>query len=81
MRSINALSVIAALASAAFAAAPVTAQQPTTPTPAAQGGPVGLDRIVAVVGDQPITRIDLRERVLGRIQRKEVPEASSRSST
>ena len=33
------------------------AQQPTTPvTPAAQTGPVALDGIVAVVGDQPITR-------------------------
>jgi peptidyl-prolyl cis-trans isomerase SurA len=54
------------------------AQQPTTPvTPAAQTGPIALDGIVAVVGDQPITRIDLRERVLGKIQRKEVAEPAT----
>ncbi len=47
------------------------AQQPAaTPAP---GAPIQLDAIVAVVGDQPITRYDLREKVLGKIQRKEVP--------
>src|SRR5262245_52376646 len=66
------------LALAAFAPAAVIGQQPTTPvTPAAQTGPVSLDGIVAVVGDQPITRIDLRERVLGKIQRKEVAEPAN----
>jgi parvulin-like peptidyl-prolyl isomerase len=59
---------------------PGRAQQPTTPATTASTGPVGLDRIVAVVGDQPITRIDLRERVLGKIQRKEVPEPANDSA-
>src|SRR5689334_16442105 len=56
------------LALAAFAPGGAIGQLPTTPPPpaqAAQTGPVSLDAIVAVVGDQPITRIDLRERVLG----------------
>jgi len=57
------------------------AQLPTPPTPpltqASQTGPVSLDGIVAVVGDQPITRIDLRERVLGKIQRKEIAEPTT----
>jgi peptidyl-prolyl cis-trans isomerase SurA len=69
------------LALAALSAAPSFAQLPTTPVapvmPAAQTGPVSLDGIVAVVGDQPITRIDLRERVLGKIQRKEIPEPAT----
>jgi peptidyl-prolyl cis-trans isomerase SurA len=56
---------------------------PTTPLPAQppQTGPVSLDGIVAVVGDQPITRIDLRERVLGKIQRKEVAEPTNEKET
>ncbi|HWJ15305.1 MAG TPA: peptidylprolyl isomerase [Gemmatimonadaceae bacterium] len=71
-----------ALAFAAIASGRSVAQLPTPPvtppvTPAAQTGPVALDGIVAVVGDQPITRIDLRERVLGKIQRKEVAEPAS----
>lgn len=54
------------------------AQTPTPPaTQAVQTGPIALDAIVAVVGDQPITRIDLRERVLGKIQRKEVAEPAN----
>jgi len=68
------------LALAAFAPGGAIGQLPTTPPPpaqAAQTGPVSLDAIVAVVGDQPITRIDLRERVLGKIQRKEVAEPAS----
>jgi peptidyl-prolyl cis-trans isomerase SurA len=66
------------LALAVVSSARVVAQQPTPPaTQAAQTGPVSLDGIVAVVGDQPITRIDLRERVLGKIQRKEVAEPAN----
>ena len=48
-----------------FAAGILAAQQPTVPAPS---GPTLLDAIVAVVGDQPITRFDLQERVLGKIQ-------------
>jgi peptidyl-prolyl cis-trans isomerase SurA len=52
---------------ALFAAASLGAQ--AVPTP-----PLPLDAIVAVVGDQPITRYELREAVLARIQRGEVKE-------
>ena len=52
---------------ALFAAASLRAQ--AVPTP-----PISLDAIVAVVGDQPITRYDLRETVLAKIQRGEVKE-------
>ena len=45
------------------AALPLGAQQPA---PAGQSVP--LDRIIAVVGDQPITRFDLQERILQRQQ-------------
>jgi peptidyl-prolyl cis-trans isomerase SurA len=37
--------------------------------PAAVTSPVPLDAIVAIVGDQPITRYDLREKVYEKIQR------------
>jgi peptidyl-prolyl cis-trans isomerase SurA len=60
------------------AAGALAAQQPTTPP--APGGPTSLDAIVAVVGDQPITRFDLQERVLGKIQRKEVPQPANDSA-
>lgn len=80
MRSKPALSALTLFASAALVPGMLLAQQPTTPPTAAQTGPVALDRIVAVVGDQPITRIDLRERVLGRIQRKEVPQPTTDSA-
>jgi peptidyl-prolyl cis-trans isomerase SurA len=60
-----------------FAAGMLAAQQPTVPAPS---GPTPLDAIVAVVGDQPITRFDLQERVLGKIQRKEVPQPASDSA-
>jgi peptidyl-prolyl cis-trans isomerase SurA len=70
--------ILVPLALAVASGARLVAQQPTTPaTQAAQTGPVSLDGIVAVVGDQPITRIDLRERVLGKIQRKEVAEPAN----
>jgi peptidyl-prolyl cis-trans isomerase SurA len=70
---------------ALLAAATLGAQRPTQPLPAApqfnaQTGPVLLDGIVAVVGDQPITRLDLRERVLAKIQRQEVPEPTGDSA-
>jgi peptidyl-prolyl cis-trans isomerase SurA len=58
------------------AASTLAAQVPTAPS-----GPAALDAIVAVVGDQPITRFDLQERVLGKIQRKEVPEPKSDSAS
>jgi len=45
------------------------AQQPAAPT-----GPIPLDGIVAIVGDQPITRFDLREAFLAKIQRGEAKE-------
>ncbi len=63
----------------AFGATAAAAQLPTAPaTP--KSGTVLLDGIVAVVGDQPITRLDLQERVLGKIQRKEVPEPTTDSA-
>jgi len=58
------------------AASTLAAQQPAGPT-----RPAALDAIVAVVGDQPITRFDLQERVLGKIQRKEVKEPASDSAS
>jgi peptidyl-prolyl cis-trans isomerase SurA len=51
----------------ALAAAALHAQQPAQP--AAVTTPVPLDAIVAIVGDQPITRYDLREKVYAKIQR------------
>ena len=64
------------LASVALvAASSLPAQQPTAPT-----APVPLDAIVAVVGDQPITRFDLREAVLAKIQRGEVKEPTDSAS-
>src|ERR1043166_6178481 len=52
----------------------LAAQQPTPPaTPGAQPtSSVPLESIVAVVGDQLITRFDLEERILQKIQRGEV---------
>jgi len=58
------------------AAGTLSAQQPAAPS-----SPAALDAIVAVVGDQPITRFDLQERVLGKIQRKEVKEPTSDSAS
>ena len=72
---------LVALASIALLAAASGAQQPTPPvTPAQQAGPVMLDGIAAVVGDQTITLIDLKERVLERIQRQEVPKPETDSA-
>ena len=56
-----------------FVAGALRAQQPAVPKlAAAQTSPAALDAIVAVVGDQAITRYDLREKVLAKIQRQEV---------
>ncbi len=75
---------IAAFASLAlFAAGPVASQQPvpaTRPAAQAQQQSVLLDGVVAVVGDQTITMIDLRERALGRVQRGEVPKPANDSA-
>ncbi len=73
------------VAVAVGASASVAAAQQAPPTPAPtttiQGtNSVLLDGIVAVVGDEPITRVDLRERVLGKIQRHEVPEPTTDSA-
>lgn len=59
----------------------VTASALAAQQPAAPSSPAALDAIVAVVGDQPITRFDLQERVLGKIQRKEVKEPTSDSAS
>lgn len=48
-------------AAAALVPALAVAQQPTNPT---DSGSVALDRIVAIVGDQPITQYDLQERII-----------------
>lgn len=42
---------------------------------------IKLESIVAVVGDSVITRFELQEQVLGKIQRKEVPEPKTRADT
>jgi len=54
------------------AAGALGAQEPVKP--AAATAPIQLDAIVAVVGDQPITRYDLREAVLTKIQAKAAKE-------
>jgi peptidyl-prolyl cis-trans isomerase SurA len=61
------------------AAGMLAAQQPTAP--AVPSGPASLDAIVAVVGDQPITRYDLQERVLSKIQAKQVQQPTTDSAT
>ena len=61
------------LAPTVLLAAGLAAQQPAAPA-AAVKSPVRLDAIVAVVGDQAITRYDLSEAILTRIQRKEFEE-------
>ncbi|HYC52690.1 MAG TPA: peptidylprolyl isomerase [Gemmatimonadaceae bacterium] len=48
----------------AAAAASLGAQDPTPPVALARDSVVPLDRIVAVVGDQPITQYDVQERML-----------------
>src|SRR5262245_36170269 len=62
-------------------AAPLAAQQQPAPPPApVPGKPISLDRIVGVVGDQPITYFDLRERVLQKRQAGEpIPTDSAQA--
>ena len=48
----------------AVGAASLGAQQPTPPVSLARDTVLSLDRIVAVVGDQPITQYDVQERML-----------------
>jgi peptidyl-prolyl cis-trans isomerase SurA len=47
----------------------------------AKPAPVQLEGIAAVVGDAIITRFDLQEQVLARIQRREVPEPKTKADT
>ena len=68
----------AALALFAAPAAAVAQQQPPI-VPAAQQA-VLLDGVVAVVGDQTITMIDLKERSLSRIQGGQVPKPTTDSA-
>ncbi|HKO16818.1 MAG TPA: peptidylprolyl isomerase [Gemmatimonadaceae bacterium] len=64
------ISALAAGVGAALALSmPALAQQPAQPFTT----PVSLDRIVAVVGDQPITMYDLQERLLQRQQQLQQP--------
>jgi peptidyl-prolyl cis-trans isomerase SurA len=58
---------------ALLAAQAVAAQTPAS-APATPATPIKLDAIVAIVNDQVITRFDLRDAVLSRIQAKEVEE-------
>ena len=61
------------------AASTLAAQLPTTPP--APASPASLDAIVAIVGDQPITRFDLQERVLSKIQAKQVQQPTTDSAS
>ncbi|HXT14881.1 MAG TPA: peptidylprolyl isomerase [Gemmatimonadaceae bacterium] len=58
--------------------ASLSAQQPVAAAPTK---PVPLEGIVAVVGDQLITRFDLQEAYLAKIQRGEVPPPKTREDT
>ena len=62
MKSFLILAVCAAVASAQQPAPLPTASAPQTPV--RDSNNVALDRIVAVVGDQPITQFDIQERLL-----------------
>jgi peptidyl-prolyl cis-trans isomerase SurA len=63
-------------AALAFAATAAAAQTSTTPT-----ADIPLESIVAVVGETPITRFDLQEQVLGKIQRGEVQPPVTHADT
>src|SRR5690348_4403785 len=52
------------LSLALVASVPLSAQQPTPQPPKT----VPLDRIVAIVGDQPLTEFDVQERILQKQQ-------------
>lgn len=71
---------------ASFVAAPLAAQQPATPpagapaaaAPASAPGRLDVDRVVAIVGDQPILYSELRDEVLTRrAQGMEIPNDSA----
>ena len=64
------LSIALSLAAIPLLALPLAAQEPVAAPPA---NPVPLDRIVAVVGDQPITLFDVQERILQKQQLREIP--------
>jgi peptidyl-prolyl cis-trans isomerase SurA len=72
-------SFLVSLAGIALGAASAVAQAPAQ-TPA-KPDTVQLEGIVAVVGDAIITRFDLQEQVIARIQRREVPEPKTRADT
>jgi len=67
------------LALAALCACPLAAQQPAVAQPPAQPAAqhAELDRIIAIVGDQPITRFDLEQRILQDAQRGARPPTDS----
>ena len=71
MKRLNLKRVLASVG--LVSAASLGAQVPAT-SPAAPTAPIRLDAIVAVVGDQPITRFDLAEAVLAKIQRGELKQ-------
>src|SRR5712691_11737502 len=71
MKQLLILAISAAVAAAAGAQQPTppaapapAATRPPAPTPARDTSVIPLDRIVAVVGDQPITQFDIEERLL-----------------
>ncbi|HEY4138472.1 MAG TPA: peptidylprolyl isomerase [Casimicrobiaceae bacterium] len=65
-----------------LAAVAGAAQVPTPPAvPVTQPAMVSLEGIVAIVGDQPITRFDLMEQVLAKIQSGSVTAPKTRADT
>jgi peptidyl-prolyl cis-trans isomerase SurA len=70
------LALLAFAAVPAFSAGTLAAQAAAPPAT-----PVKLDAIVAIVNDQPITRFDLRDAVLARIQNREVEEPKDSAAT
>ncbi len=73
-------SILVASSLLAFAALAAVAQKPTAPPPVPTET-VRLEGIVAVVGDQPITRFDLQEQVLAKIQGGAVTPPKTRDDT
>src|SRR6266567_5636072 len=67
-------------------AAPAVAQQPVRPPaakvlqPVAQDGQIPLDAVVAIVGNQPITRYELREQIIQTIQTGRIQAPTSDSA-
>lgn len=71
--------ISSSVAALSLGATAVVAQVPATPAPAPNS--VSLESIVAVVGDAVITRFELQEQVLGKIQRREVQEPKTHADT